>query len=170
MSPALAGLVLAAPGIGALAGVAAAGWLGQRLGVGRSLLAATVLESAVWLAIPVAGGVLAPFVIALALAASSFWGLVWNVVAQSVRQVAVPPEVQGRVASLRGAVGFGVIPLGSLAGGAIGAALAAAGLPALPLTIALGAVVGVSSGVAFVGSGMAPLWRWRFGEAWPSVR
>lgn len=166
-SPAAAGLVFGAPGLGALVGVGLANRLGRRLGIGRSLLAATVLESAVWFVIPFASGPLAGWVIALALAASSVWGLVWNVLAQSVRQVAVAPELQGRLASIRGAIGFGVIPLGGVAGGAIAAALPAGGLPALPLTIGLGALVGTSSGLALLGPGMAPLWRWRFGDSWP---
>jgi hypothetical protein len=80
----------------------------------------------------------------------------------------VPPEVQGRVASLRGAIGFGVIPLGGLAGGAIAQVLTTAGLPALPLTIGIGALVGTASGLALLGRDMAPLWRWRFGDPWPS--
>lgn len=166
-TPALAGLVLAAPGVGALAGVGLAGWIGRRVGVGRALLLATVLESAVWLVIPVATGPLAAIVVAVALAASSVWGLVWNVLAQSVRQVAVDSSIQGRVAAIRGAIGFGVIPLGGLAGGAIGQALASAGLPALPITIAIGALVGTSSGLVMLGGSTAALARWRFGDPWP---
>jgi predicted MFS family arabinose efflux permease len=166
-SPAVAGLVFGAPGIGALVGVGLANRIGRRLGIGRALLAATVLESAVWLVIPFASGPLAGIVIGLALAASSVWGLVWNVLAQSVRQVAVGPELQGRLASIRGAIGFGVIPLGGVAGGAIAAALTSTGLPALPLTMMIGAIVGTSSGLALVGRGMTPLWRWRFGDPWP---
>ena len=167
-TPATAGLVLAAPGIGALAGVGLANTLGRRVGIGRALLAATVLESAVWLVIPFAGGPFAGLVIALALAASSVWGLVWNVLAQSVRQVAVGTELQGRVAAIRGAIGFGVIPLGGIAGGAIAAALASAGLPALPLTIGIGALVGTSSGLMLLSRDMAPLRHWRFGDPWPA--
>jgi MFS family permease len=165
-TPAFAGLVLAAPGIGALLGVAAARALAVRIGVGRTLLAATVLESVVWLAIPIASGPLAGLVIAVALAASSFWGLVWNVIAASVRQVAVPSNLLGRTGAIRGAIGFGVIPIGGVAGGAIATALASAGLPALPLTIGIGALVGVSSGLMLVGQRIGWLRTWRFGEPW----
>jgi MFS family permease len=165
-TPALAGLVLAAPGVGALLGVGAARSLAVRIGVGRTLLAATVFESLVWLAIPIASGPLAGLVIALALAASSFWGLVWNVIAASVRQVAVPPSLLGRTGAIRGAIGFGVIPVGGVAGGAIATALASAGLPALPLTIGIGAIVGIASGLALVGPGIGFLATWRFGEPW----
>jgi len=169
LSPAVVGLVLGAPGIASIAGVTAAGAVTRRLGVGQALLAATVLESAMFLFIPFAGGPAAPFIVAAALGASSFWGLVWNVVAVSVRQVAVAPEVQGRVAAIRGAIGYGVIPIGSLAGGVLGAWLTSAGVPAaLPLTIGVGAVAGVASGLPMLGRSMAPVRRWQFGQPWPA--
>jgi predicted MFS family arabinose efflux permease len=170
LTPALVGLVLAAPGFASIAGVAAANAVTRRLGVGRALLAATILEAAVWLAVPVATGPTAPIQIAVALGFSSFWGLVWNVVALSVRQVVVPPEIQGRVAAIRGAIGFGVIPLGSVAGGLLGEALTNASVPAaLPLTIAAGAIVGVASGLPLMGPSMTAVRRWRFGEPWPAA-
>ncbi len=170
LSPAVVGLVLGAPGIASIAGVTAAGAVTRRLGVGRALLAATVLESGMFLLVSVATGPAAPVVVALALGASSFWGLVWNVVAVSVRQVAVAPEVQGRVAAIRGAIGYGVIPVGSLAGGLLGAWLTDAGVAAaLPLTIAVGALIGVASGLPMLGRQMAPVRRWQFGQPWPGA-
>jgi hypothetical protein len=80
--------------------------------------------------------------------------------------VAVPPSLLGRTGAIRGAIGFGVIPVGGVAGGAIATALASAGLPALPLTIGIGAIVGIASGLALVGPGIGFLATWRFGEPW----
>lgn len=73
-------------------------------GVGLLVLAAT---SSVW----VVSGVL--FFIGLT-------ALLWNVVTVSLRQALAPPELLGRVNSAFRFLGWGVLPLAALAGGALG--------------------------------------------------
>jgi MFS family permease len=169
LSPAEAGLALSGAGVGALLGVAASGRLTARFGVGRMLRIATVAESASFLLVPVAGWLPLPALgIGIALGASSFWGLTWNVVAGSVRQVVLPNRLQGRVAAITRTVGYGVIPIGSVLGGLIGQGLSPLlGSGAFAATIAVGALVGVASDLALVGSRMNEISRWQFDQPWP---
>jgi hypothetical protein len=53
----------------------------------------------------------------LVLAASEFWGLVWNTVSVSYRQRAVPDALRGRVNSLYRMLAWGMMPLGMLLSG-----------------------------------------------------
>jgi MFS family permease len=149
--------------------VAASGRLTARLGVGRLLRIATLAEAASFLLVAVAGSLPLPgLMVGLALAISSFWGLTWNVVAGSVRQVVLPNRLQGRVAAITRTVGYGVIPVGSVLGGLVAQALTPAlGTDAFPVTIALGALVGVGSGLALVGAKMGQISRWQFDQPWP---
>jgi MFS family permease len=169
LDPFTAGLALSGAGVGALAGVAACGRLTTALGVGRALILATVLEAASFLLVPLAPPTPVPaVVVASALGLSSFWGLIWNIDAVSVRQVILPAEVQGRVIGLGRLVIFGVIPVGGIVGGFLAQALVGPfGDGALGATILIGAVLGASSGLAFVGPAAKPLLGWRFGDPLP---
>jgi hypothetical protein len=51
------------------------------------------------------------------LAANGFVTSLWNIVTVSLRQQLVPAELLGRVNSVYKMVGWGLIPLGALAGG-----------------------------------------------------
>jgi predicted MFS family arabinose efflux permease len=166
LDPFTAGLALSGAGAGALAGVAACGRLTTALGVGRALILATVFEAASFLLVPVAALTPVPaVVVAAALGLSSFWGLIWNIDAVSVRQVILPVDVQGRVVGIGRVVIFGVIPIGGIVGGFLAQALVGPfGDGALGATIVIGALIGATSGLAFVGPAARPLMAWRFGD------
>lgn len=168
LDPAIAGVLLAFPGIGALIGVAAANRLTARVGVGWVLVVATVLESAFLAGIALAPGFAAVPLVAASLALSAFWGVIWNIVAISVRQVALPRHLQARVAAIRGAIGYSVIPVGGVAGGVMSELLSPAlGVGSFAGTILIGASVGVVSGLPLLAPSVAPFRRWRFGQRWP---
>jgi hypothetical protein len=60
-----------------------------------------------------------PYVAALALFLETFAGMTWNVVTVSLRQRLIPDALLGRVNSIYRFFGWGTIPLGALAAGAL---------------------------------------------------
>ena len=116
------GLVLATGGIGALVGSLVAAPITRWLGVGRTLILAQLAFGLTGLLVPLA--VLVPH-IALAMVVASEIGqwlalTVYYIDAVSVRQATAPDRLQGRVnATIRFFAG-GAMPIGALAGGALG--------------------------------------------------
>ena len=60
-----------------------------------------------------------PAVAGLALAIGGFGAMIWNVATVSFRQRVIPDAILGRVNSIYRFFGWGSMPLGALAGGAI---------------------------------------------------
>jgi hypothetical protein len=60
-----------------------------------------------------------PIAMAALMAADGFFITMWNVVTVSLRQQIVPSALLGRVNSVYRMVGWGLIPVGALAGGVI---------------------------------------------------
>jgi hypothetical protein len=87
--------------------------------------------------------------VAAGLAGRGFFNPLWNVNAVSVRQVIVPQPLQGRVSAALRMVGIGTWPLGAIAGGAIGTALAQSlgARNGYAVTLALASIVAASSGL-----------------------
>lgn len=118
-------LGLAATGFGLLLsisalGAAAGGLLGPRIAKtlgGRP----TILVALAMFVVGFAGVATAShwLVTALSFAWMWFWGMVWNVVTVSLRQRVIPPELLGRVNAIYRFFGWGSIPLGALAMGAL---------------------------------------------------
>jgi len=79
-----------------------------------SLIIAMASFAAVYVAIGLAPG---PVVLGLLMACNGFFVTMWNVVTVSMRQRIVPDELLGRVNSVYRMIGWGLIPVGSLAGG-----------------------------------------------------
>jgi MFS family permease len=132
------GLVLAAGSAGGLVGALTAGAWIRRFGQGRVLVGALLVTGPPVLLLPVPG--VAPF--AAAYAAVLYGGVVYNVAQVSFRQSICPDRLLGRMnASVRFLV-WGTIPIGGLAGGALGGWL---GLRPTLLVVALGTIA-------------APLW------------
>lgn len=108
------GMLLTAGAAGGVLGGMLSPAIAQRLGARRSLLAALVvftlcsLMLGLWAAVPVA---------ALCLFAESFASMLWNVVTVSYRQRMIPDEILGRVNSIYRFFGWGMMPLGAVAGG-----------------------------------------------------
>ncbi|MGE3268972.1 MAG: MFS transporter [Chloroflexota bacterium] len=146
ISPSLTGLVLTALGPGALLGAIMAQRLAARLGIGRTICLAPVAAIVPALMIALAAGPLS-LVLPMLLAALFLQGLlgtIYNVTQVSLRQRLVPDRLQGRMnATMRFTV-WGTLPIGSLAGGALGEILGVRAVLVL-------AVVGVVLAAAIVG-------------------
>lgn len=130
------GLVFAIGGVGALIGATLAAPARRRFGIGPSILGGLCLFGVTGLLVPLA--VLAPdYALPLVIAAEFLQWLalmVYEVNAVSLRQTIVPDRLAGRVNGAWRFVAGGLRPVGSLLGGALGAAIG------LPLTLVIGEV------------------------------
>ncbi|MFI9456780.1 MFS transporter [Amycolatopsis sp. NPDC052450] len=108
------GLLLAGAALGGIAGGLVIARLVARIGDLRALLVSLAVNAVVF-----AGMGFSPNVAVLGglLAVSGFVTTTWNVVTVSVRQRAVPASLLGRVNSVYRLLGWGLMPLGALAGG-----------------------------------------------------
>lgn len=117
------GLVFGVGNVGFMLGAIAVGASTRRLGVGRSLLASSYLSAVAMVLIAAAG----PGAGILLLLAGRFVGAVatpvYNVNVLSLRQGRVDLAIIGRVNGTFEFIEWGVLPIGSLLGGAIAAAL-----------------------------------------------
>jgi MFS family permease len=144
-----AGVALGLGACGNVAGAALAPAVTRRLGTGRSLVVATTLEGLGLL--PILFGLLAAPVlwVALALGLRGLFNPLWNVNSVSLRMRLVPHELQARVSAASRTVALGTWPLGALAGGALGQALAGryGAAHGYALVLAFSSVVAASSGL-----------------------
>ena len=114
LTPGGYGLLLAAWGAGALAGAAVAGTLVDRIGRARLLLGAT-LVTGLGLVVPAATAA-APLVFAAFVIAGG--GLsAWGTVNASIRQLATPDELRGRVNATHRTLSFAANLAGAAAAG-----------------------------------------------------
>jgi MFS family permease len=130
------GFVFAVGGVGALIGSIAATPLQERFGPGTTLIWSQLVFGASGMLVPLA--VLAPSVALPLIVAAEFlqWLalLTYSVNAISLRQQLSSDAIQGRVHATFVFVARGLQPLGSLAGGALGAVIG------LPLTLVAGEI------------------------------
>ncbi len=144
LPPALVGLVYLASGLGSFPGAILCGKVTRRLGVGRAIVVAAFTMSVARLLILAASG---PMVVALAIlmvaeAFTGFAAIIWDINQLSLRQGLPPQHLLGRMnASFRFIV-WGMMPLGALLGGFLGARIG------LRPTLA----------VSVIGGLLAPLW------------
>ena len=136
LTPAVIGVIFAAGGASTILGTMLAGPAARRLGVGPALMGASLVIGIASLLIPLAGG---PGLLAIALLIGTqvLWGLsrpVFDINQLSLRQAMTADRLQGRVNASMLFIVWGVIPFGSLLGGALGSAVGLRG------TIAVGAV------------------------------
>jgi MFS family permease len=140
------GLLLAASAVGSVVGGLVNPVLTRRLGLLPSLVLPALIDAAAFVGIGLAPG---PVVVAALLAVQGFSVSMWNVVTVSLRQRVVPADLLGRVNSVYRMLGWGLMPLGALAGGFVahaaglrapyvvaGVLCALASLAALPLLLA----------------------------------
>jgi MFS family permease len=114
------GLLLAAGSVGGLLGSVVGPNVVKWLGAGPTMaltLATTVVGFGV---IAVASD---PYVVGLAFSAFSFVIVLWNVVTVTLRQMLIPDQILGRVNSVYRFLGWGAMPIGTLLGGALVAAV-----------------------------------------------
>jgi len=108
------GLLATAMAAGSVIGGLVAGRLAKRFGSGPLLLIGAFGTALGQLAVaPLSNA----WVVALALAATGFAGVVWNVVTVSLRQSVIPDQLLGRVNSVYRFLGWGGMPIGALIGG-----------------------------------------------------
>lgn len=109
------------------------------LGNATTLLLAALLFGACWLVLPLATRFSAPAVFALAWGLSTLAGAVWNVSMITLRQSFTPDGAFGRMVAATKTVATGSTPIGSLVGGALGAAMGLRG------TLLVAGVIGMAS-------------------------
>jgi MFS family permease len=110
--------------IGALSSFAAAFSamrLSRRFGIGPTTIGVGILwgPGTLLVALAPAGNAAIPFVVA-SLLLLFYSGVVYNIIQVSYRQAICPPRLQGRMNSVMRFVVWGTIPIGTLAGGALG--------------------------------------------------
>ena len=140
------GLLLAASAVGSVVGGLVNPVLTRHLGMLPSLVLPALVDAAAFVGIGLAPG---PVVVAALLAVQGFSVTMWNVVTVSLRQRIVPARLLGRVNSVYRMLGWGLMPLGALAGGFVahaaglrapyivaGLLCALSALAALPLLLA----------------------------------
>jgi MFS family permease len=110
------GLLLTAGAAGGVLGTLIAAPLSKKLGQGASLFL-SILSSAV--ALTVVGLTSSPVVVWAMLAFQSIFIVLWNVITVSLRQALIPDHLLGRVNSVYRFIGWGMMPIGSLIGGAL---------------------------------------------------
>ena len=123
VSPGTLGIVLGAGAIGGVIGSIFTGRITRRLGVGPAFVLGCVLFPAPFLLVPLAEGP-TPVVLGLLLASefgAGFGVMVLDIVGGAIQQAIVPDRLRSRVSGAYMVVNFGVRPLGSLAGGVLGA-------------------------------------------------
>jgi MFS family permease len=108
------GLLLAVTAVGSVAGGLVSPAVTGRLGMLPSLIIAGAVDAAVFAGLGLAPD---PAVAALLLAGQGFTVTMWNVVTVSLRQQVVPARLLGRVNSVYRMLGWGLMPVGALAGG-----------------------------------------------------
>lgn len=118
-SPALVGVLIAADGLGSLAGAALAPWLTARMGSARALMAAAFGGAALALLMPVGHGVAGMALFAVANIGFGVGVVVYSINARTHRMVASPPEMLSRVIATVRFVSWGAIPFGALLGGVV---------------------------------------------------
>jgi MFS family permease len=153
LPPALLGFTLAAGAPGALVGAALAAKAAERFGSGRTVVWAYLLDAVSYLLIPLAGAMPGPQAATVALLALSWFlagagSLVYQVNAISLIQNLTPDRLLGRLNASRRFFIQGSMPLGALAGGALG------GVLGLGPTLALAALGSFS---AFLWAALSPL-------------
>lgn len=122
LSPGLLGIVLGIGSVGALIGALLTNGIAQRVGVGRTIWGSTLIGALGGIAVPLAGSAWAwpALLLTLGQIIGSASGPIYNITQVSLRQSITPLRLQGRMNATMRFLVWGTIPLGSLAGGALG--------------------------------------------------
>jgi MFS family permease len=144
----LIGLALTIGSVGVISGALVANRLTRRLGVGPVIVLAAVGESVSWLPVAFAPDALLFAGLTATIVALSFFSVLWNVNAVSLRQAIAPVRMRGRVTATMRFISWSTIPVGTTLGGFL------EGVIGLHNTIVLGAVGGI---VTFVPVVLSPI-------------
>ena len=119
MSPALIGIVFSVANAGPLLAALTTNKVFARIGVGRTILVTSVMFSCAAFFFPLAPqDSPAPFFIAGGIL-GGYGAVAYNITQVSFRQAITPERLQGRMNSVMRFIVWGVIPIGTLLGGAI---------------------------------------------------
>lgn len=141
VAPAVLGLVMGAAAVGGLLGALVTGRIGKRIGIGPAYVLGCFLFPAPLVLVPLAAGP-QPLVLAMLFAAefaSGFGLMLLDINSGSIQQALIPDRLRARVTGSYMVVNYGVRPVGSLLGGALGAWL---GLRPALLLVAAASVLG----------------------------
>ncbi|MDX3188665.1 MFS transporter [Streptomyces sp. MN03-5084-2B] len=123
LSPWVIGVLGTASLTGAVTAGFTARWLGDRIGQARALWGAAVLFGVAYQLYPLTGRGWALTCFVLAGFFTSYSVIVLSVFGVSFQQAVTPPELLGRVNAISQTLVYGVVPLGSLLGGALAGAV-----------------------------------------------
>ncbi|UQU65345.1 MFS transporter [Couchioplanes caeruleus] len=118
-APGLVGVLLAADGVGSLAGAALTTRFTDAVGTARGLILAGFASSAGALLVPWGSGLGAYAAFVAGNLVFSAGVVVLSVTTRTYRQIASPPELLSRVMATVRFVSWGAIPVGGIAGGAL---------------------------------------------------
>lgn len=110
------GVLLTAGAAGGVAGGLLCPGIAERIGAGRSLFVALALFPVPFAVIYLTDSAI---LVGIALFVEMVAAMLWNVVTVSYRQRAIPQDILGRVNSIYRFFGWGMMPLGALAGGLV---------------------------------------------------
>jgi MFS family permease len=123
LSAATIGLTFSLASLGTLAGALLATRITRTFGIGWTLIGTAAAGGFAFLLIPLASGSIAITLLVLAQLVFGFCAIVSNITGISLVQATTPDRLLGRMNASRRFVVWGVIPLGGLAGGALGSHL-----------------------------------------------
>jgi MFS family permease len=120
LSPQAIGLAFTLSNFGPLLAALSANKVFARVGVGRTIIASSILGGPMFLVIPFAPhGHAALALLIPAMLFGGFMGVVYNIAQISLRQAITPERIQGRMNSVMRFIVWGAIPLGSFTGGVL---------------------------------------------------
>ena len=110
------GLLATLMAVGGLVGTTAYGWITRRVSLGDIMRVGLIIETLTHLALALTRSAWFASVVFVVFGAHAF---VWGTTAVTVRQRAVPSELQGRVSGVYAIAGYGGLVVGSVIGGVL---------------------------------------------------
>ncbi len=120
LGPAQIGVIFSIGGVTGLIGSLTAGWVAKRLGVGRTIVGASLLTGLALAPVAAASAETA-WLLILSSMLGSFANPIYNINQVSLRQAITPHRLQGRMNATMRFLVWGTMPLGGLLGGVLGA-------------------------------------------------
>ncbi|HWM07051.1 MAG TPA: MFS transporter [Actinophytocola sp.] len=117
------GLLITADAIGGLLGAMVATRIARRLGTARAMLVCSLVATPFGLLVPLTGNGFGLLFFVAGMLVPAAGMVVGNVVVNGFRQAYCPPELLGRMFTSSRFIQFGVMPLGALLGGVLGATI-----------------------------------------------
>ncbi len=122
LGPAQIGVIFSMGGVTGLIGSLTAGWVAKRLGVGRTIVGASLLTGLATVPVAAASAGTA-WLLILSTMLGSVASPIYNINQVSLRQAITPHRLQGRMNATMRFLVWGTMPLGGLLGGVLGASL-----------------------------------------------